>query len=156
MKHLQMLGLLASSRGCRNAARLAFLALAAGLAVNCSGSGNKNDPVIEANVAPADYRTQITETIQRMLDDPTGIRDAFVTEPALRQSGADTRYISCLRYNAKNRDGAYMGSRDRAAFFYNGRVTTIADAPPELCRNAPYQPFPELEKLCREIVCPKR
>jgi hypothetical protein len=127
--------------------------------VDCSGGGwggSKPDPAVETNVPPADYRTQITETIHRMLDDPTGIRDAFVTEPALKQAGAETRYISCLRYNAKTREGTYGGSKDRAAFFYSGRVTGIVDATRELCGNAPYQPFPELEKLCREAVCPKR
>lgn len=156
MKQLQMLGLFASPQGRTNAARFTALALAAALAANCSGSGSKPDPAAEANIAPIDHRTQIIETIHRTLDDPTGIRDAFITEPALKTSGTETRYIVCLRYNAKLREGTYAGSKERAAFFYGGRVTTIVDATRELCGGAPYQPFPELEKLCREIVCPKR
>jgi hypothetical protein len=160
MKRPQMLGLFAFTSRLPHTARFAFLLLATALTANCSGGGSgwggKTEPAIEANVAPADYRTQAIETIHRMLDDPTGIRDAFIAEPALKQSGTDTRYIVCLRYNAKTREGAYGGTKDRAAFFYAGKITGVVDATREMCGNAPYQPFPELEKLCREVVCPKR
>jgi hypothetical protein len=116
----------------------------------------KAEVAVDPNVMPANYRADILAVIHRTLDDPTGIRDAFIAEPALIQSGVETRYAVCLRYNAKTRDGAYGGLKERAAFFYAGQLTTIIEASREQCGKAAYQPFPELEKLCREIVCPKR
>jgi hypothetical protein len=100
------------------------------------------------------YRAEIIERLQVTLEDPSGIREAFIAEPALKPSGNETRYIACLRYNARNKSGAYEGAREKAAFFYNGHLTTLLDATKEQCAGAAYQPLPELEKLCRVSGCP--
>lgn len=110
--------------------------------------------VVEPNIQPANYRAEILDYLRATLPDPTNIQDAYIAEPALKPSGTETRFITCLRYNAKDREGNYAGSKDRAAFFYAGRLTTIADATREQCGGAPYQPFPELQKLCRQLTCP--
>ena len=65
-----------------------------------------------------------------------------------------TRYIACIRFNGKNKDGQYTGSKDMAAYFVTTRLTQIVNADREMCGNAAYQPFPELQKLCRTAVCP--
>ncbi len=133
----------------------AWLALLAGLAVLALGScGTKTEAPVDPNMMPASYKSDILSSLQNTLDDPTGIRDAYIAEPALKPSGTEQRYIVCLRYNAKNADGSYAGVRERAAYFYAGRLTTIADATKEQCGSAPYQHFPELEKLCRISGCP--
>jgi hypothetical protein len=91
------------------------------------------------------------------LADPTGVRDASVSEPALKQTGTVQRYISCLRYNAKDETGKYSGITERAVYFFNGDITQlIDDGAKETCKGAPYQPFPELTKLCKEVVCPDK
>jgi hypothetical protein len=117
-------------------------------------SSDKPVAVVEPNLPPTNYRAEILSYLQATLPDPTGVRDAYIAEPALRPSGSETRFVACLRYNAKGADGNYLGMRERAAYFYAGRINTIGDSAKEQCGNAPYQPFPELQKLCREIVCP--
>jgi hypothetical protein len=125
------------------------------LLAGCSGMGSagKTDAPENPNIAPANYRTEILNQLQITLDDPTGIRDAFIAEPAMKQSGAETRYIGCVRYNAKNSEGKYAGVKEKAVFFYAGRMTSMLDATREQCGSAAYQPFPELEKLCRISGC---
>lgn len=120
----------------------------------CSGT-SKPDPTPNPNILPADYRDEIIDAIRRSDDDPVGIRDAFIAPPALRPSGNETRYIVCLRYNAKKeRSKVYAGVKEVAAVYYAGKLTAMLPATKEQCTGAPYQPFTELEKLCREVVCP--
>ena len=71
----------------------------------------------------------------------------------LRSDAGATRYVACLRYNAKDEFGKYAGSKDKVAFFYAGQITQLVDASRELCGNAAYQPFPELQALCRSLDC---
>jgi len=110
-------------------------------------------PKVEENILPTDYRDEILKQLRLHVDDPVGIRDAYIAEPALRPYGTVSRYVVCVRFDARGKDGRYVGNKDMAAFYYAGRITRIADADRELCGNAAYQPFPELQKLCRELVC---
>ncbi len=121
----------------------------------CSGNANKPDAEPEPNIPPVNYKDDIILAIRGGDEDPTGIRDAAVTIPALKPSGSETRFISCLRYNAKKLSGGpHTGIKEVAAIFYAGKLTAMLPATKEQCAKAPYQPFPELEKLCRELVCP--
>jgi hypothetical protein len=84
------------------------------------------------------------------LNDPTNIRSASISEPALRPSvGSQARYAVCLRFNAKKGGGEYEGSKERVVFFLAGRLDTMVEARREQCAGAVYQPFPELERLTR-------
>lgn len=132
--------------------RVLRVAMLAAFVAACSS--DKAAVVVEPNIPPTNYRAEILSYLQATLPDPTGVRDAYIAEPALRPSGPETRFIACLRYNAKGADGNYLGMRERAVFFYAGRINTVSDSTKEQCGNAPYQPFPELQKLCREVVCP--
>ena len=88
-----------------------------------------------------------------MLDDPTNVRDAFITEPVLRSTGKDQRYVVCVRANARDINRNYTGSKDRIAYFFGGHLNQLVDATKEQCGNAAYKPFPELEKLCLGNKC---
>jgi hypothetical protein len=127
--------------------------LAGILAVVLCACAEHAEPKVEENVVPTDYKAEILKQMRFHVDDPEGIRDAFIAEPALRPYGTVSRYIVCVRFNARNNEGRYLGSKDMAAFYYAGRITRIVDADRELCANSAYQPFPELQKLCRELVC---
>jgi len=116
----------------------------------CAGSG---EPKIEENIYPTNYKSGILDRLRLHVADPVGIRDAYITEPALKPNAGHTRYIVCIRFNAKDDDGRYVGNKEFAAFFFAGRMTQIIDATGELCGDAAYQPFPELQKLCRELAC---
>ena len=125
--------------------------LAVGL-IGCSGSGSKQ-PEENPNIFPADYKNEILLTMTNALEDPTNIRDAFVSEPALRQAGKEERYVVCVRSDSRNANKHYTGSKDRIGYFYAGHLTQLVEATKEQCGSAAYKPFPELEKLCQAKKC---
>jgi hypothetical protein len=116
------------------------------LAVTLCGCATPEKKV-EENIYPKDYKSKIMDQLRLQLPDPKGIRGAYIAEPALKPRGAVTRYIACIRFDAKDRQGQYQGSKEFAAFFYAGLLTQVVDATREMCDNPAYQPFPELEKL---------
>jgi hypothetical protein len=122
----------------------ALLALAL---CSCESFTSNKDKKVEENVFPKDYKNRILDQLRLQLPDPKGITGAYVAEPALKPRGAITRYIACLRFNAKDGRGQYQGNKDYAAFFYAGELTQVTEASREMCEGALYQPFPELEKL---------
>ncbi len=89
----------------------------------------------------------------KTLDVPTNVKDAFITDPALRAVGRGEHYSVCVRYNARNGANQYVGSKDRVAYFFGGHLNQLIDATPEQCGKAAYKPFPELEKLCYVKAC---
>lgn len=113
----------------------------------CSGDGKKNaEP--DPNLFPKDYKTEIIYTLQKDLDDPTNIRDAFITEPFLTQGGREQRYAVCVRSNSRNMNRDYTGIKDRIAYFYGGHLNQLIEATPEQCGKAAYKPWPELQTIC--------
>jgi hypothetical protein len=110
----------------------------------CAGLGDDKKP--EENIFPTEYKTRIRERLDLQISDPRSIRDAYIAEPALKPRGAITRYIACVRFDAKDEHGQYMGNKEYAAFFYQGQLTQVTDATREMCDGALYRPFPELEK----------
>jgi hypothetical protein len=108
----------------------------------------------EINSYPANYKADIAAAMHAYLNDPTGIRDASISEPFLKpaSSSMPERYIACLRFNAKKTTTVYAGTKEMAAVFLAGRFDQFVDTPKEeqpLCATATYAPFPELEKLAR-------
>ena len=112
--------------------------------------------------APENYKADIVAFMHTYLNDPTGVRDALVSEPELRaRPKAASRYSVCLRYNAKKADGRYAGSKDAIALYRDGRFDHMVDgravvvndktpdAVRELCKDAAFVPFPELERMTR-------
>jgi hypothetical protein len=103
---------------------------------------------VSVNVFPDRYRAEILAYQRSYLNDPTGIRAAAITQPALRKVGSVERYVVCVRFNAKAAGGTYAGVRDHIAVFLAGKLDQMA-ATREECRDAAYEPFPELERLTR-------
>jgi hypothetical protein len=97
---------------------------------------------------PANYRTDILAFMRTYLNDPTGIRDAAVSEPEIKTFDSNNRYLSCLRYTARRGTGQ-GGPRESLVLFLDGRLDRIVDNAREFCKGAAYQPFPELERLTR-------
>lgn len=133
------------------ALRSAFFALpVAALAFACAqdpGSVVTTDP----NTPPVNYKTEIIAYLRTYLNDPVGVRGAYIAEPELRNipGSMAQRYMVCLRFNAKDSTGKYEGSRDRMVAFLSGRLDTLVPARKDQCEKANWQPFPELEKLKR-------
>jgi hypothetical protein len=129
----------------------ALLALPlAALAFACS---REPPPVVttDPNTPPVNYKAEILAYLRTYLNDPSGVRGAYIAEPELRNipGSSAQRYMVCLRFNAKNSTGKYEGSRDRLVAFLSGRLDTLVPARKEQCEKVNWQPFPELEKLTR-------
>jgi hypothetical protein len=104
------------------------------------------------NVFPERYRQDLLAFLHTYLNDPSHIRDAGVSQPQLKYIGPGDRYVACVRYNARNTDGKYQGSKDGAATYVSGKLDRFLDTPKEvreLCKDVAFAPFPELEKLTR-------
>ena len=108
---------------------------------------------VQENVVPTDYKPPILEMLHGALEDPTNIRDASISDPVLKPVAGATRYVVCIRYNPRDAGGRYTGIKTIAAVYYAGRLTQIINPSSDQCSGVAYQPFPELQKLCRTIVC---
>ena len=110
---------------------------------------------VQANTTPPiSYRTDIVAFMRTYLNDPTGVRDAFVSEPALRTFESLDRYSVCIRYNARKSNNQYAGSKDSLVLFRDGRLDRLVELDRfpggrDICKDAAYQPFPELQHLER-------
>jgi hypothetical protein len=104
------------------------------------------------NAYPQGYRQDLLAFLRTYLNDPSHVRSASVSQPQLKYIGPGDRYVSCVRFNARNSDGKYLGSKDGAAIYVSGKLDRFLDTAKdvrELCKEVAYVPFPELEKLTR-------
>jgi hypothetical protein len=113
-----------------------------------------------ANAYPANYKSDILAAMHAYLNDPTGVRDAAISEPALKPIGGSgislissppEHYVVCVQFNPKALNG-YAGVKQIAAVFIAGRFDRFIETAKEVrdvCADAAYAPFPELEKLSR-------
>jgi hypothetical protein len=124
------------------------LLLLAGCSSERQFSGVETQGGAGVNVFPEKYREEILAYQRSYLNDPTGIRAAALSQPALRKVGSVERYVVCVRFNAKAPGGAYAGIRDQLAIFLAGKLDQMG-VTRELCKDATYEPFPELERLAR-------
>jgi hypothetical protein len=115
----------------------------------CSAVDMQGVVTSDPNVPPANYRSDILAFLRTYLNDPTRIRSAYISEPALRPTANGTRYGVCLRFNARKSGGEYEGNKERIVFFLGGRLDAMIEVKKEQCADAAYQPFPELEQLTR-------
>ncbi|MBI2714250.1 MAG: hypothetical protein HYX37_07315 [Rhizobiales bacterium] len=135
----------------RTAARACLLSVLVMVLAACSSDKSTKEP--DPNILPTNYKQEVIDTLSRVLDDPTNVRDAFISEPVLRPAGKEERYTVCVRANARNLSRHYTGAKDRIGYFYGGHLNQLVEATKEQCGNAPYKPFPELENLCLGTKC---
>jgi len=124
------------------------LALAACSSVEKDYSGPETQGGAGVNIFPEKYRAEILAYQRSYLNDPTGVRSAAISQPALRKVGSVERYVVCVRFNAKAPTGGYAGVREHMAIFLAGKLDQMG-VTRELCKDAAYEPFPELERLTR-------
>ena len=122
-----------------------ILAFGAGLST-CS-----QDEKVNPNLPPVkEYKQEITNTLWKLFEDnqTVAVRDAYITEPALRTIGDAPRYALCVRYTAIGIDPGMVGNAQRIGIFYGGHVNQLIETTGDECKNAAYKPFPELNKVC--------
>ena len=140
-------------------AGLLAIGLAAAALAGCATEVGPTSAELKArwdaqNIYPQNYRQDLLAFMRTYLNDPAHVRDAAVSQPQLRYIGPGDRYVACVRFNARNTDGKYMGSKEGAATFVSGKLERFFDTPKELrerelCKEATFAPFPELERLAR-------
>jgi hypothetical protein len=147
----QRLGISANIKAGRIAAMLVLpIALAA-----CAGSDEgksityTDDRGVANQPFPNNFKSEILSFMKTYLNNPVGVRDAAMAEPVQRIVGGRLRYISCLRFNARDSGGNYREPRERAVLYVDGRLDRVIENPSDVCAGAVYAPFPELEKLTR-------
>ena len=133
---------------------LRFVALATSLVLaGCNSEWlSARDRAITVNTTPPgpNYKAEVVAFMRTYLNEPAGVKDAFISEPALRGFENADRYSLCLRYTARKGNGQpYAPSKDSLVLFREGRLDRIVDAAKETCKDAAYQPFHELEQLKR-------
>jgi hypothetical protein len=101
----------------------------------------------ELNAYPTNYKSDILAAMHSYLNDPTGIRDAAISQPALKPSGNFTRYMVCVQFIPKKNASEYAGVKQAAAVFLVGRFDHFVDTLRDECAGVTYTPFPELQKL---------
>lgn len=105
--------------------------------------GSENQPY------PANYRADLLAFLKTYLNDPRGVREAGIAEPALRTIRGRQRYVACVRFNTREAGGSYGGVKERAVLYIDGRLDRMIEDPGETCAGASYAAFPEMEKLTR-------
>jgi hypothetical protein len=131
-----------------------FAGLVGAALVGCSsyereyGAGPETKGGASVNVYPDNYRAEILAYQRTYLNDPSGIRSAAISQPAIRKIGNIDRYAVCVRFNGKGASGAYTGVRDHLAIFLAGKLDQMGPTA-EQCKTATYEPFPDLERLRR-------
>ena len=104
------------------------------------------------NIMPQGYKRDLLAYMRTYLNNPARIRDAAVSQPQRKEVGPGERYVACVRFNERKSDGKYAGVKEGVATFVSGKLDRFFDTPREvreLCKDAVYAPFPELETLSR-------
>jgi len=96
---------------------------------------------------PNNYRVELLAFMRTYLNNPVGVRSAFMAEPVQRTVSGRLRYVSCLRFTPRETDGTYRDVRERAVLYVDGRLNSVVENAGEICAGAVYAAFPELEKM---------
>src|SRR6185369_16414547 len=120
--------------------RALALSMAVSVAVVLGGCATETGPSTSElkarwdaeNVYPQGYRQDLLAFLRTYLNDPSQVRSASVSQPQLKYIGPGDRYVSCVRFNARNSDGKYVGSKEGAATFVSGKLERFFDTPREL------------------------
>ena len=137
------------------AARIAAILLLPIALAACAGSDEvksityTDDRGVSNQPFPTNFKSEILSLMKTYLNNPVGVRDAAMAEPVQRVVGGRLRYISCLRFNARDSGGNYREARERAVLYVDGRLDRVIENASEVCAGAVYASFPELEKMTR-------
>ena len=136
-------------------ARVAAIVLLPIVLAACAGSDEvksityTDDRGVSNQPFPNNYKNEILAFMKTYLNNPVGVRGAAMAEPVQRVVGGRLRYVSCLRFSARDSDGNYREPRESAILYVDGRLDRIVERASEPCAGAVYAPFPEMEKMAR-------
>jgi len=137
------------------AARIAAILLLPVALAACAGGDEvksityTDDRGVSNQPFPTNYKNEILSFMRTYLNNPVGVRDAMMAEPVQRTVGGRLRYVSCLRFSARDSDGNYRETRERAVLFVDGRLDRIIENAGDPCAGVVYAPFPALQTMAR-------
>jgi hypothetical protein len=134
--------------------RAAILLLPIALAACASSDESKSitytdDRGVSNPPFPNNYRAEILAFMKTYLNNPVGVKDAAMADPVQRMIGGRLRYVTCLRFTARETDGSYREPRERAVLFVDGRLDRVIENASEPCAGLAFAPFPDMEKMTR-------
>ena len=95
---------------------------------------------------PQNYKQDLLAFLRTYLNDPTHVRGAAVSQPQLKNVGPGDRYVACVRYNARNSDGKYIGVERRRRDLRVGQARPLprcaAGCAASFARTRPTRRFP--------------
>jgi hypothetical protein len=119
-------------------AGMIFLA-ASTMVAGCSAKSNpKPAPVVDPNVVPVNYRTQIAAYLKTELTNRQEFRSALIGAATIKPVGSSQRVVVCLQFPSR------AEHRDKVVIYLFGEITQYVDSKPEQCADAAFQPFQEL------------
>ena len=130
--------------------RIAVVFSALAVAGCTSFSGGADQPAVNPNIAPANYKAAIMGFLQ---NDPyalVGVREAALSPPALVPFGTESRYAVCLRAQGPD------WKKEKMIIFYAGEINQFVDATGDACAKAAYQPFPEIVTVLNQLAGKKK
>ena len=98
---------------------------------------------------PTNYRAELLAIMRSYLNDPVGVREASMAQPVQRTVGGRLRYVSCVRFTARDRDGQYRAPQEVAVSYVDARLDRVVEDIAAACAGATYAPFPEMEMMAR-------
>jgi hypothetical protein len=130
-------------RLCRAFRLVVFTALPAACLAGCSFNvQHPVTPQVDPNLYPQNYRKQVAVFLSQQLSDRADFRGASISPPALKPVGGDApHYVVCLQFNGHSQ------IKNKVAIYLSGDIAQFIDSTPELCGDAVYQPFTELEQV---------
>ena len=96
---------------------------------------------------PANYKRLIKQYVQMNFKDPDSIKNASISKPIQGQVLLQQGWIVCLRANAKNSYGGYVGLSNTNFLIKNSEILLAQDwgQAPDCSHGSPYEKWSELE-----------
>lgn len=128
--------------------RIALIAMMLALAA-CTKEVKPEEAISSVGPMPLDYKAQIIANAKSNYFDPYSIRSAEISKPVPAKNELYGKYawVVCVKANAKNRFGAYVGQQLDGYVFQNGKITQKSGHPETYCDGKPFEAFPELESI---------
>jgi hypothetical protein len=104
-------------------------------------------PAPNPNIYPTHYREQVAAFMRHYLSNPRKVKDAYISEPAMKPIGGTPHYVSCVRYNPQDLANQYEGQKIRQATFLSGEIIQFMEPEGDNCNGAVYQRFPAVESM---------
>ena len=130
--------------------RLTIMVTCALVLAGCAAQPQMQDGMVVANLPP-NYRDVIAEHVKKTYFDPYSIRDASISNPVDTTSIFGPVTNVCVKANAKNRMGGYIGIRATGYVFQSGKILNVLEN--EMiagqCESRSYDPFYEIDSVAK-------